>query len=257
MDSLELPNYIDVNDAVTTDIASLTMFHQEPNKPKDLVDDSTGEYMGEYMEDINNLLIKSTVLNILYTLQDVCENDNPSDSYTLMNVLKNMLIIHGKAIYNMRQSTQKFVDILENVVVAVLPLDYNRFIIHTMINNIRHNKLYNNLHFREINKVISNLPPISAEDRIVIENKLPMFRYSKQIKKTPNPFKVDQIVGAKDKENKWWLARILHVYSTPNSPYYWYYVYFEGWGHAHNEWINSKTFRVRYYNPRKHFLKKP
>jgi hypothetical protein len=125
-----------------------------------------------------------------------------------------------------------------------------------MLNNIRKKKFADNLHYREINQVMSSAPPIPVEERIAIEKNLPTFRYSRQIKKKLKPFKVDQIVGAKDKENKWWLARILHVHNTPNASHVWYYVYFEGWGSAHNEWINSSTYRVRAYNPRRHFLKR-
>ena len=78
----------------------------------------------------------------------------------------------------------------------------------------------------------------------------------KQIKKFPQMFKEDQIVGAKDKENNWWLARVLNVFTTPECDSHWYYVRFEGWGAKHDEWINARTYRVRNYNPKKHFLKR-
>jgi hypothetical protein len=111
------------------------------------------------------------------------------------------------------------------------------------------------------------LPPLGAEDILNIEryvenncrwniitkaNELgaPVIK-----KKGRSRYIVGQIVGAKDQERKWWMARILYVFEDPNYPYPWYYVHFEGWGEIHNEWISS-PFRIKNFNPRRDILRR-
>ena len=113
------------------------------------------------------------------------------------------------------------------------------------------------------------MPPMAAEDLINIDkwvenncrwNVLKKINSEKggelKVKRKPPPkFEVGQIVGAKDKERKWWMARILYVFIDPDYPYPWYYVHFEGWRDVHNEWISS-PFRIKKFNPRRDFLKR-
>ena len=165
-------------------------------------------------------------------------------------MLKNTLIIHGDILYKMTDFTNEIDNYL-----SLIELNYNRCIIHKMISNIKNNNYMENIYFREATYAVSNVPPMSVTERMSIEENLPQFRYSRQIKKKQAPFNVDDIVGAKDKENKWWLARILHRFDAPETEDYWYYVRFENHGPFHDEWICSKTYRVRYFNPKKHFLK--
>lgn len=114
------------------------------------------------------------------------------------------------------------------------------------------------------------LPPLGAEDLINIENwvaancrwtvirNLNMDGKSVKIQKNKKKsikFEVGQIVGARDQESKWWMARILYVFEDPNYPYPWYYVHFEGWKDLQNEWISS-PFRIKNFNPRRDFLKR-
>lgn len=114
------------------------------------------------------------------------------------------------------------------------------------------------------------LPPISAEEMINIENwtknnskwtiikKLNKFNNSielEKVEKKLNKFKIGQIIGARDKERKWWLSRILYIFEDPNYPYPWYYVSFEGWGDLYNEWISS-PHRIKPFNPRRDLLKR-
>jgi hypothetical protein len=68
-------------------------------------------------------------------------------------------------------------------------------------------------------------------------------------------YNVGQIVGAKDQERKWWMARILYIVDDPNYPYPWYYVHFEGWGDIQNEWISS-PIRLKKFNPRRDILRR-
>lgn len=112
------------------------------------------------------------------------------------------------------------------------------------------------------------LPPMAAEDLLNIDRwvedncKWQVLKKLngegsevKKEKRLPNKFEVGQIVGAKDQERKWWMARILYVFVDPNYPYPWYYVHFEGWKDIHNEWI-STPFRIKRFNPRRDFLKR-
>jgi hypothetical protein len=204
----------------------------------------------EYTNELNTLLIKSNIMNQITLIHEVSESDDKTHLHQLYNMLKNTLIIHGKTLYKMTNFTNEIDNYL-----SLIELNYNRCIIHKMISNIKNNNYMENIYFREITYAVSNVPPMSVTERMSIEENLPQFRYSRQIKKKQAPFNVDDIVGAKDKENKWWLARILHRFDAPETEDYWYYIRFENHGPLHDEWICSKTYRVRYFNPKKHFLK--
>ena len=107
-----------------------------------------------------------------------------------------------------------------------------------------------------------SLPPISAEDMFLIEKRISENCRWNILKKTGEvvakekivKYKVGQIVGARDCERRWWMARILFVFEDPDYPYPWYYVHFEGWGEVHNEWISSPE-RVKRFNAKRDFLK--
>ena len=189
-------------------------------------------------------------MNQITLIHEVSESDDKTYLHQLYNMLKNTLIIHGDTLYKMTDFTNEIDNYL-----SLIELNYNRCIIHKMISNIKNNNYMENIYFREVTYAVSNVPPMSVTERISIETTLPQFRYSRQIKKKRSPFNVDDIVGAKDKENKWWLARILHRFDAPETEDYWYYIRFENHGPLHDEWICSKTYRVRYFNPKKHFLK--
>ena len=108
------------------------------------------------------------------------------------------------------------------------------------------------------------LPPISAEDMILIQTQVEKNCAWNLLKKTRGlpdeeraltKYKIGQIVGARDCERRWWMARILFVFEDPSYPYPWYYVHFEGWGDIHNEWISSPE-RVKQFNAKRDFLKR-
>lgn len=243
MDSLDIPELIDLEN----------MNLHEIDKSIKIIDEKKHNniYTNEHENDIHDLIIRSNILNHILLIHELSNNEDKTVQYQMYNTLKNLLILHGKYIHN---SKIFIVDIEKHI--NLLELSYNRYVIHKMLNNIKKGNYKDNIHFREINIAVNNIPPISAEERIAIEEKLPQFNYSRQIKKNQKPFNVGEIVGAKDKENKWWLARVLHRHDAPDCADYWYYIRFENCGSMHDEWISSKTFRVRYYNPKKHFLKR-
>ena len=111
-----------------------------------------------------------------------------------------------------------------------------------------------NLTQRSIYKVSSQYPPINSEERINIEQSLPQFRKVKHFKKHPISFNVDEIVGVKSNENKWHLGRVLHKYTDSLTGNDWYYVKIEGMPDICNFWINSITYRIQKFKPRKHLL---
>ena len=204
-------------------------------------------YVSEYIDDTKKLLIKTNISNILNLIND---SDEPIEIKQMINILKNMLILHNQQLQTMSQ----FIKNIEGSIIE-WKSQYDKNIIYKMLYNIK-KATQDNIHFRYVNENIRKYPPIPIEERIVLEKKLKFARFSYQVKKKHEPFQVGQIVGAKDKEMKWWLSRILHVHNEPTKAGYWYYIRFEGWGPMHDEWIYSETYRVRWFNPRKHFLKK-
>ncbi len=200
----------------------------------------------EFDSECNRLIIENMIITNASML---CDEQSTDLEHSLLGMMKNLIIIHGKNISpTCIKRLERYFNKISN--------NYIKLVLFKMIHNIVANKANDNIVFREITKPLSKLPPISTEDRLYIEKNLPHYNYSRQIKKTLPKFKVGQIVGAKDKENNWWLSRVLHVYDTPRKNSYWYYIRFEGWGKHHDEWICSDTYRVRFFNSRKHFLKK-
>ena len=167
----------------------------------------------------------------------------------MLNVLKNIIYLHSKTISN---SCSLMIEI-EKSINSLEP--FTKRILNTMLTNIKNNR--SNIFYTDLNLLLDNKPPISAEDRIILEKQCTsVVKLNSKFKKIIKPFKEGEIVGAKDKENKWWLSRVLHVFQHKDSENYWYYIRFEGWSSLHDEWINSKTFRVRAFNSKKHFLKR-
>jgi hypothetical protein len=205
----------------------------------------------EYEDDLIPLLVKTNILEFIDVISKIEDSEDKSVIYQTMCLLRNTIILHRKVL----EVNLHIVEIADKALLN-LDLNYDRFILHNMLNNIKKGNSFNNIHFRNINETISDMPPIPAEERIHIEKNLQYYRFTKQIKKKLKPFKSGDIVGAKDKENNWWLSRVLYVYTTDDCPDYWYYIRFEGWGSKHDEWISSNRYRVQQYRPKKHFLKR-
>jgi len=206
----------------------------------------------DHNEEINILLIKNIIVGHISLIHEIYDSDDMTHMHQIFSNLKNTIILHSKTL----RQYPNLIDIIENNV-SMIKSTYDKYVIHKMLINIKTGRYKDNMHFRSIADMNSTTPPIPAEERLLIEKKLPHLRFSRQIKKNQKPFNVGEIVGAKDKENKWWLSRVLHRYDTPDSEDYWYYIRFENHDSIHDEWINSKTYKVRSFNPRKHFLKRP
>lgn len=76
----------------------------------------------------------------------------------------------------------------------------------------------------------------------------------KAAKRKPPMYEVGEIVGARDKEGKWWMSKVLALFEYQGSVLY--YVEFLGWGEKFNEFI-SDGFRIQRFNPRKHKYFRP
>lgn len=202
-------------------------------------------YTMEYDELIKYNVIKSTIISMLYILVDMEDSDDKSYDYSILNVLTNFIILHRSIINSSELKTD--IKAIGNKIKS----DFIKSRIFKLLNPNN-----NTIHFCELNLHLNNKPPLNAEDIIIIEKTLPQISKKIRFKKEYKIFKPDEIVGAKDKENNWWLSRILHVFSPPDNNNTWYYVRFEGWGPEYDEWINSKTFKVRPFNPKKHILKR-
>jgi hypothetical protein len=76
----------------------------------------------------------------------------------------------------------------------------------------------------------------------------------KRINAKPPKYEVGEIVGAQDKEGRWWLSQVLKIYSYLGQ--HMYYVEFLGWGTQFNEFIVS-PFKIQRFNPKKHKYYRP
>ena len=115
-----------------------------------------------------------------------------------------------------------------------------------------------------------DLPPISEETRKIMESKAILIDESLQskykwqadnpekkqiLRKPPAKFKINDIVGVKDKEHKWCLARVLIVIEDDDFHTPWYYVHFHNWSNSFREWIGDANRIKPYMAKRDHFQK--
>jgi len=99
------------------------------------------------------------------------------------------------------------------------------------------------------------LHPLSGFDKTAFEklfnDKLRKYEQYMLDRVPKNKFKENTIVGAKDKNGRWWLSRILKSFTYNGHVIY--YVEFMGWGSEFNEFI-YEPYRIEPFNPRKHKL---
>jgi hypothetical protein len=117
-------------------------------------------------------------------------------------------------------------------------------------------EVYNDIFTDLIYDKLSNelFVPVIPEDWIqqkIVEykNSLNTMLTHQMFNKKINIYTKKEIVGAKDKEGRWWMAQILAVYNYNN--HYVYYVEFLGWGEKFNEFITDKM-RLSKFNKKKH-----
>lgn len=209
----------------------------------------------EYSNDISLIILENNILQLINLINDINEDQdldkNKYIKYNLFGVLQNLIILNNTNLKNIYRKNK-----FNNIINALYSIDdeYNKKLLLHMIYNIIELKSINNINYRNINPIVSKYPPINIEERISIEKNLPQFRKQNQFKKNPNIFKVDEIVGVKSDENKWNLGRVLHKFIDKSTGYSWYYVKIEGTSDICNFWINSITYRIQKFKPRKHLL---
>jgi hypothetical protein len=229
-----------------------TKVHKNTNENN--IDHHNFSNKSEYTDDIELILLENNIINLISLIIEL-DDESKFLEYDLSNTIKNIIIINNK---RLRQIYHK--NKLINIEKALYSIEhfYSKKILIEMINNIKRkscNESYNmNILHRNIYKVSSKYPPINSEERINIEQNLPQFRKLKQFKKHPISFNVDEIVGVKSVENKWFLGRVLHKYTDITTGNDWYYVKIEGMPDICNFWINSITYRIQKFKSKKHFL---
>ena len=76
----------------------------------------------------------------------------------------------------------------------------------------------------------------------------------KNAKKPAPKYAANEIIGAKDKEGRWWMSKVLNVFDYQGNIVY--FIEFIGWGEKFNEFI-SDGFRLCKFNPKKHKYFRP
>jgi hypothetical protein len=223
-----------------------------------------------YRDEVMTMLSKDIIFSVLdninyYLVKNNSEHKIDSTYITdKFDILINILIVNGKTLTDQHASINKISDIIIQFSTYSKISKAHLYKIHVafkILTNIKVGVTDHNINYRIINNKSSFVMPIAIESRIAIENKVKNMEYTKQyIKPQKNQnkrFKVDEIIGARDIEYNWWLARVLHIYNDPHSPELWYYVKYEGWGVIHNDWVSSRSHRIQKFNPYKHILKRP
>ncbi len=121
-----------------------------------------------------------------------------------------------------------------------------------------YNRIFNDKLYADINNTAVFYPILTQEwiqDKIHdFQEKSKQIEYRKRAKRVPPKYEVAEIVGAKDKEGRWWMSKVLAVYDYQGHSAY--YVEFLGWGDKFNEFIID-GFRIEKFNPKKHRYFRP
>lgn len=86
------------------------------------------------------------------------------------------------------------------------------------------------------------------------QEQIQQMQIRKTAKRIPPKYEAGEIIGAKDKEGRWWMSKILARFEYQDSQVY--YVEFIGWGEKFNEFI-SDGFRLQKFHPRRHRYFRP
>ena len=102
------------------------------------------------------------------------------------------------------------------------------------------------------------VPTLSAEWRMEkikeYQEQMQQVQIRRAAKRNPPKYEAGEIIGAKDKEGRWWMSKVLAVYEYQNNQVY--YVEFIGWGDKFNEFI-ADGFRLQKFNPKRHRYFRP
>lgn len=125
------------------------------------------------------------------------------------------------------------------------------------VNNIsKYNAIFNDGQFDKLQASIDvNITPVEMSDKdkqsflLDYQKRMHEEEIRKRLNSKPAKYVVGDIVGAQDKEGRWWMSRVLAVFNYMQQ--HMYYIEFLGWGETFNEFIVS-PLRIQWYNPKKH-----
>ena len=119
----------------------------------------------------------------------------------------------------------------------------------------KYNKIFNDDLYKDITAYYKAMPIIPQDvlDSALVKYNAKVAAYMKQThsRRQMPTFYDGQIIGAKDRDGKWWLSQV--ITSVTYGEHKAYYVRFCGFDEMFNEWIGDR-YRVRFFNPYKHKL---
>ena len=196
-----------------------------------------------------------SIISMIETVNNISdemlENNYTSkvfDSHHLIEYLFSYLVSQTKILY----TNPKYALLLKAMFHEYI-VEKRYYVLIDLYNTIYTDNLYSN-----IKNTIVFYPTLTQEwikEKIEIyQNKCQQIKQRSISKYAPPKYEIDEIIGARDRENKWWMSRILdHAVCHGHTVYY---VEFIGWGSHFNEFI-SDAFRLEKFNPRKHKYYRP
>lgn len=114
-----------------------------------------------------------------------------------------------------------------------------------------YNQIFSDLPFANINYQAK--PRVFTEEKIIeciAEYNTNLVKYEEQnkITRAKPTFEKGELVGVKDKEGKWFLSEVLHVFQYGDDIAY--LIKYHGWGKKFNDFITD-SYRIKKYSPRR------
>lgn len=240
-------------------------FKKMPDRPTRMVDDVFDPIVTQSVDTIRNF-VKPLVDNIedkdyiehefmanVYSIIHIMETTNRSDPIYSMIVKTTFMqfkfLCRGIGFMQDNPSFLMLVKALFHRYIAVLG--------HTELIEIYNEIFTDNLYSKELASYVfvPTLPDEWKLEKIKeYQEYMQQVSIRKNAKKAAPKYEMGEIVGAKDKEGRWWMSKVLALFEV--NAHIVYYVEFIGWGEKFNEFI-ADGFRIQKFNPKKHRYFRP
>lgn len=233
-------------------------YKKMPDRPTRMIDDAFDQRITHSIETIKNFVkpliveledktyLEQEMLINIYSIIHIMETINRSDTCYLMIV---------KTTFMQFKYFCRMLTFLQNNPAFLLFIKalFHRYIVvlgHKELIEIYDEIFTDKLYANELATYVF-VPVLTEEwksEKIKEYQQLLRQIYArKNAKKNAPKYEIEEIIGARDKEGRWWMSKVLAIFNYQNSIVY--YIEFIGWGERFNEFI-SDGFRIQKFNPK-------
>jgi hypothetical protein len=251
----EIPEYIKIKEDKKK--KKIEEFHKSINYVPSIVPNEQNVFNSIVSSDsrreltISELIDKYIVTDIAYDSDSFHKGNNSSINECILKLRSSYIIFIASKVEHKGVTANDLLYL--RAVFHKYIVDYNCTILVPIYNEIFNDNIY--AKFKdEIEMVTAGIPTMVTSAFVnSYQRKIRQLEIANRLNKAEPKYAVKEIVGAQDKEGRWWMAQVLEVFSYKK--HHLYYVEFVNWGDQFNEFISNHN-KLQKYNPKKHKLYK-